>query len=139
VTKFDQNRSGCNFEIRSQPTGAPVTASGYTPVEEKILRLALDPAAFPGEVDSCGIRLIRSLRRRGVTADQLLQPTAQPSWAARELDAARGYCINFGRFRGRSVGEIPGWYLEWALKNCRNMTPNLRRAMQIVLDQGSRK
>jgi uncharacterized protein (DUF3820 family) len=38
---------------------------------------------------------------------------AQSTWATRELMAARGRVMTFGKFEGRTVGEIPGWYLRW--------------------------
>ena len=109
-------------------------ASVFTVTEQKLLRLGLDRAATENEADVCGGKLIRSLRRRGLTAEDLLRRSAPAIFAARELSAARGYVIGFGRYRGKSIGEIPMSYLRWALKNCRNMPHNLRRSMQIVLE-----
>jgi uncharacterized protein (DUF3820 family) len=106
----------------------------FTDVEVKLLRLGLDRAAHPGEVDACAVQLFRSLRRRGLTAEDLLRRSAQAIWAARELAAARGRVITFGKYRGKTIGEIPMSYLRWALKSCRDMSHNLRRSMQIVLN-----
>ena len=68
------------------------------------------------------------------TAEQIIQSFATATQAARDLSAARGYVITFGKYRGRSVGEVPPGYLRWALKTCDNMPHNLRRAMQIMLN-----
>jgi uncharacterized protein (DUF3820 family) len=111
----------------------------FTNVEEKIIRLALDPAATEGESDVCGIKLIRSLRKRGSTADEVIQPSVQSTWALRELSAARGRVMTFGKHRGKTIGEIPGHYLVWALKNVDDMPFNLRRAITIVLNERSKK
>jgi uncharacterized protein (DUF3820 family) len=108
----------------------------FTATEEKLIRLGLNPAAHPGEVDSCAVKLFGSLRKRGTTADQVIQSFATATWAARELMAARGRIVDFGKYRGKTVGEVPPDYLQWAIKNCDNMSFNLRRAMQLVLNQG---
>jgi hypothetical protein len=42
-----------------------------TPQEEKIARLALDPAAEPGEIASAADKLIRSWRERGMTVEKM--------------------------------------------------------------------
>jgi uncharacterized protein (DUF3820 family) len=134
---FLQNRVNCNPETRhtrSLHGNLPDDGHVFTPVEEKLIRLGLDPAAHQGEVDACAVKLFGSLRRRGTRAEQILQSFATATWAARELSAARGYVVNFGKYRGRTVGELPIGYLKWALRTCDNMPHNLRRAMQIVLN-----
>ena len=42
-----------------------------TEQEKKLLRLGLDPAAQVGEIQGGAVKFFGSLRRRGVTADQL--------------------------------------------------------------------
>jgi hypothetical protein len=111
----------------------------FTAVEQKLIRLAVDPAATESEADVCGIKLIRSLRRRGVSAERLIASMTQSTWAARDLMAARGYVVQGGKFQGKTVGELPMWYLKWALKNRRDMSFNLRRAMQLIYNEGLRK
>jgi len=112
---------------------ADAESSPFTDVEQKLIRLGLDKAAHQGEIDNCGAMLMRSLRKRGVRADQIVRSMTVSTWATRELMAARGYVVDFGRFEGRTVGEVPTWYLRWALKTCDDMSFNLRRAMQIIL------
>jgi hypothetical protein len=125
----------CNSEITRSLNGDSV----FTATEEKLVRLGLDPAAHQGESDACAVKLFQSLRRRGVNAERIIASFTQSTWAARELSAARGYMVDFGKFRGKTVGELPGWYLRWALKTCRDMKYNLRRAMQLVLNEGNKK
>jgi uncharacterized protein (DUF3820 family) len=70
-----------------------------------------------------------------VNAEQIIASFAQSTWATRELMAARGYVVDFGKYRGRTVGEVPPHYLRWALAKHDNLSFNLRRAMQLVLNQ----
>jgi hypothetical protein len=130
---FVQERSLFKPETRSLPETV------FTETEQKLLRLGLNEAAHPGEVDNCGAMLFRSLRRRGASAEQLIASMTQATWAARELSAARGRVMTFGQYRNKTVGEVPPRYLRWALKTCSNLPHNLRRAMQIVLNEGSKK
>jgi hypothetical protein len=111
----------------------------FTPTETKLLRLGLDPAAHEGEIDNCAVKLVRSWRKRGLTPEQIVASFAQKTQALRDLSAARGYVVSFGKYRGRTVGEVPKWYLKWALQNCRDLSFNERKAMQLIYDQGQRK
>jgi hypothetical protein len=107
--------------------------SPFTDVEQKLIRLGVDPGATENEADACGMKLIRSLRRRGMRPEQIIRSFVASTWAAKELSAARGRVVDFGRYEGHTVGEVPPGYLRWALKTCENMSFNLRRAMQIML------
>jgi hypothetical protein len=118
------------FKRNLTSTDGPV----FTPTEQKLIKLGLNSAAHPGEVDNAGAMLFRSLRQRGVSAEQMIASYAQQTSAMRQLEAARGRVVDFGKFRGKTVGEVPGWYLRWALKNCRDMSYNLRRAMTLMLN-----
>jgi uncharacterized protein (DUF3820 family) len=111
----------------------------FTDVEQKLLTLGLNSAAHQGEVDNAAVMLVRSWRQRGVSAEQVVAAFAQRTFALRQLEAARGYLVNFGKYKGRSVGELPPNYIRWALEECDNLSFNLRRAMEIVLNQGLRK
>jgi uncharacterized protein (DUF3820 family) len=110
----------------------------FTAVEQKLLRLACDRAATEHEADVCGIKLVRSWRRRGVDAERIIGQFCVATQMSRDLMAARGYVVNFGKYRGRTVGECPPNYLRWALRECDNLSFNLRRAMRLVLAQGSK-
>jgi len=111
----------------------------FTATEQKLLKLSLDSAAHEGEIDNAAVMLVRSWRKRGLAAEQLIAHMTQATWAKRELMAARGRVVDFGKYRGKTVGELPPDYREWALRECNNLSFNLRRAMQLVYNEGLRK
>ena len=134
---FLQNRGFFNPESRERGLPDDLTPQPvFTPVEQKLIRLGLDPAGHQGEIDVCASKLFGSLRRRGVNAERIIAAHAQALWAARELSAARGRVMTFGKYRGKTVGELPLDYIRWALRKCDNLPYNVRRAMRIVLNEG---
>lgn len=96
-----------------------------TELEQKLLRLALDGGAQQGEIDNSAITLIRKLRNRGVNASDLI---AQLETSIPAL--ADGPVMAFGKHKGKPLTNIETAYLVWAISTCRNMTPNLRSAIQ---------
>lgn len=99
--------------------------------EEKLLRLALDEGAQPGEIDNAAAMLIRKLRKRHVSADELiyiLKP--ENDSAGHELQI-----MPFGKYEGIALMYIPHDYLEWVLQNCRNISLHLRRAIYECLSE----
>jgi hypothetical protein len=134
---YSQPCAPFNCEVQTRSLNDDITASIFTDTEQKLRRLGLDPAAYPGEVANSAVKLFESLRRRDVTAEQTLRSYARATWTARQLCAARGFVVTFGRHKGKAVGECPPSYLKWALKNCDDMPHNLRRAMQIVVNHGT--
>jgi hypothetical protein len=105
----------------------------FTAVEEKLLRLALDEAAQPGEVCNSAVKFVESLRRRGVKAEAFTRPLQPPELFPTKLDRARVLKMPFGRHRGRRLDVIEPDYLKWALANCRCLSLSLREAIQLVL------
>jgi hypothetical protein len=138
---FLHTRAVCNPEPWQTHSllGDPPAAVEFTKVEQKLLWLGLDPAASEGEVDVAGGKLLRSFRKRGLTAEAIIAASAQAMWKARVLDSARGYVLTFGRYKGKAVGAVPISYLRWVLANCTKAPHNLRRAIAIVLDAGIKK
>lgn len=41
-----------------------------------------------------------------------------------------GETMPFGKYKGKPLGEVPGDYLEWVLKNCTRTSAYLRGAIQ---------
>lgn len=86
----------------------------FTDREVKLWRLALNAAASTGEVDTAAAMLIRSMRERNVTPEQLFAAPAragqeepsQPDWGATEM--------RFGKYKGRPIRAIDPAYLFWA-------------------------
>jgi hypothetical protein len=74
------------------------------------LKLALDPAAQPGEISNSATALIESLRRRNVDPHKILSQDKDPDY---------GLCIfAYGQHKGKEFREIhhtyPG-YLSYQL------------------------
>ena len=94
-----------------------VWMSAFESKEEKLLRLALDDAAAPGEVQNATLALITSLRRRGVRPEALItgNELVQRSNTARDLGRE---VFPWGKFEGRHVAEVPEKYLRFCLWKC---------------------
>jgi uncharacterized protein (DUF3820 family) len=131
---FPQNEAWFKPEIRSFSFGPTDPPPVFTEQERKLVILGLNSAAFPGEVDNCAIALFRSWRARGIDAERVIMGMVQATRTARDLAAARGYIVPFGKFKGKSVAEIPSWYLHWLLYGCDTASPNLKRAVRLVLE-----
>ena len=110
--------------------------------EQKLLRLALDKAATSGESDNAAIALIRSMRTRG--ADPY-EPAALR--VAREIRKAEvkktdwpgSIVLEFGKHKGKALGQVPPDYLRWALGEFGPQRKELKKAIVILLDELSRR
>jgi hypothetical protein len=80
----------------------------FIPLEQKLIRLALDDAAAPGEVLNASVSLIKSLRKRGVRPEALLQPAANgvTRSAPRQAPDYGSTILSFGKFRGFRIREV---------------------------------
>jgi uncharacterized protein (DUF3820 family) len=108
---------------------------GFTEVEAKLLRLGLDPAAAPGEIANASLKLIQSLRRRGMRPEALILGTElrAPSRADMSLERARRLKMPFGKHKGRRLDVIEPAYLHWALRKCTCLSLDLQEAIRLVL------
>jgi uncharacterized protein (DUF3820 family) len=93
-------------------------------LEKKLLRLALDPAAQPGEIKTCAIKLVESWRRSGLTVEEVFganhSQLAQQYWAP-----DFGLCtLNFGKHKGKEFKDIPPSYFRWLLAKLKSDPPN---------------
>jgi Putative quorum-sensing-regulated virulence factor len=105
---------------------------------KKLLLLACDAAAYPGEAANAAVALLRSLTARHGDAHKLLAELETPSLAHVEPVRPRGIdygtqLLPFGKHRGRRLRDVPASYLIWALKNCRNMDEYLREVIERYL------
>jgi len=105
----------------------------FTEVEAKLLRLALDRAARGGEIETSAIKLVESWRRRGLSAETLLEPDAASLSASRSGFSPADVLMPFGKCRGLPLRKIKTSYLRWVLKNCEDLQPELERAIRAVL------
>ena len=89
-------------------------------MERKLLRLALSPSAQGGEVTTSAIKLINTLRARGVEssaienalegsgAENMVPVLSGPDWGMTML--------SFGKHKGEMLMDIPPSYLRWVLR-----------------------
>jgi uncharacterized protein (DUF3820 family) len=122
-------RSGLALTRFAGRTAAYVGA--FNPTEEKLLRLALDPGACGGEIRTSAVKLIQSLRRRGVKAEQVIRGSelAQKT----PLQRAEAMRLNFGKYKGKPIAQVPADYLRWVLENAANLSHAERSAIRLVL------
>jgi hypothetical protein len=104
------------------------------PVEAKLLSLALDPAAQGNEITTSAEKLINRLRQRGVSAAKVFRGSELAPPAADEtLARAKAMRMPFAKHRHKLLRYVPLSYLRWAKDNCKNMTPDLRHAISVIL------
>jgi hypothetical protein len=109
------------------------------PVEAKLLRLALDPAARGSEITTSAEKLINCLHSRGVSASEVFRASKPASRDADNVLArALAMRMPFGRHRHKPLRDVPLSYLRWARDNCHNMSVNLRDAISVILEGDSR-
>lgn len=93
-------------------------------LEVKLLRLALDPGAHPGEVEGAALRLIMLWRRRGLTIEAFQANGAAAAPAVQYYAPDYGLCkMPFGKHKDKEFKDIPPSYLRWLL-NERRTNPN---------------
>jgi uncharacterized protein (DUF3820 family) len=124
----------------------------FTELELKLVRLALDRSAPPGEAEAAMRKLLASLRQRGVdgyselfmgagSQEQPRPPRPRPQ--ERQPDpgsktARMGWPfsipVTFGKHRGKYLGDLPSDYMDWCIKEFDPITSKaLIEAMQLIL------
>jgi hypothetical protein len=111
--------------------GRTAASFSFSPTEEKFIRLALDPAARDGEIKTSAAKLIESLRRRGVRAEQIICSSELGKKTA--IEKAAEVRLTFGRYRGQPIADIPADYLQWALQNVSALSHAQRSAIRLIL------
>jgi len=110
----------------------------FTDTEQKLIRLALNEAAQPGEIRNSAVKLLETLRRRRMRPETLilgrqLQAPSQPKTA---LATARRCVMPFGKHRSRQLEAVEPSYLRWSLRGCSCLSLGLREAIKIALRGG---
>jgi hypothetical protein len=85
----------------------------FNSLEQKFIRLGLDPAALGNEVDTSAQMLIRSLRERGITAETFLNGDSS---GPAPFDYG-GVVMPFGKHKGVKLRDVPHDYLLWVVEN----------------------
>ena len=113
-----------------------------TELEQKLLTLALDPAAQPGEWATAGMKLIQSLRERkveGYDAGLKAKMGGKPDlkFPQEQMEWPGSVVIGFGKHKGKKLAEIDPGYLRWYSENCDDGTgrnADLIQAMKWLLE-----
>jgi hypothetical protein len=111
--------------------GRTAASFSFSPTEQKLLRLALDPAARGGEITSAAAKLIASLRRRGVPPEQIIRGSELAEKTA--LETAAAVRLTFGKHKGKPIADVPRDYLQWALENVASLSLEQQNAIRLVL------
>ena len=114
----------------------------YSELEEKLLRLALDAAAQPGEQHNAAVALVQSLRKRGVRPEYLIlgselaankrrSPREAPTGS--EIENPGAILMPWGKYEGIPIRLISPKYLRFCLWKCGNADPGLLAAIRAYL------
>ncbi len=113
------------------------------PKAQKLLALALDSAAAPGEWKNAATAFVGLLRKAGTTATELLAPPVPaftqarpgppPRWTPPPSSNPFETKMPFGCHKGKPLSKIPTDYLHWVL-TLPDLRPDLRRAIQSELE-----
>jgi hypothetical protein len=99
----------------------------FTEKEQKLIRLAMDRTAQPGERQNGAVMLLESLRKRGITAQDFITLSEAPKYRGVHHNNGRlcphcqgpdwgSYEISFGKYANKTLRQIPLSYLDWCLR-----------------------
>jgi hypothetical protein len=106
--------------------------------ERKLILLAFDPAAEPGEA----VGAVRALAKTWITkypdGHALVKDLEQPEWEIEKIvykteNPCADFELTFGKHRGEALRDIPVSYLLWVLHNFEDMWPTTREAIERYL------
>lgn len=86
----------------------------YNEREQKLIRLALDPGAAPGELQNAAMMVFKSLKARGIMADALFgnQPPPPPP----PPKSPKYIFPDWGKYAGMPFDQIERSYFHWLLR-----------------------
>jgi hypothetical protein len=108
--------------------------------EQKLLVLALDPAAADGERLNATSALLRSWRGKYADGYEVIQQLQSAQSEIRERIVYRdsspyaSTILQFGKHRGKRLDEVDPLYLHWLLDNFDDLWPSTRLAIERYLE-----
>jgi hypothetical protein len=109
-----------------------------TALETKLLRLALNEGAAPGEVSISAQKLVESLRRRGISAEAIestFQDAREPVMEAKKWSPDFGLCtMPWGRHKGERFMDISPHELKSAMYWAQSKPDLARRFAEFIHD-----
>ena len=89
-------------------------AVALTATELKLLRLAMDGAAAPGEIANGATKLVESLRKRGISAEQIETAFASKTVPPKYTRPDYGLVVcPFKKHRGEQARDIDPSYIRY--------------------------
>jgi hypothetical protein len=114
---------------------APVQLTG---LEMKLLRLALNESAAPGEVSVSAQKLIESLRRRGISAEAIestFEDAQEPVLEAKKWSPDYGLCtMPWGKHKGERFMDISPYDLRSAMRWAQSKPDLAQRFAEFIHD-----
>jgi hypothetical protein len=109
-------------------------------LERKLLTLAFDPSASVGESMNAlrvifrnwvekypdGHALVKDLESREVR-EKIIYRSAESPYG--------NLILNFGKYRGKAIGDVPVEYLIWVRDNFEDLWPQTRKAIERYLGE----
>jgi hypothetical protein len=115
-------------------TPLPIFASVFVSKEEKLIRLALDAAAAPGEIENASRALVASLRARGVRPEVLITGSELETKTAGEQTVSNPGAVRmpWGQYEGLRLDQIDVKYLRWCCWKCSKaeIVPTIRAYLE---------
>jgi hypothetical protein len=106
-----------------------------TDKERKLILLALDRAASPGETDNAAVALVRSFKARFRDGYKVLDELESKGFSP-TARSRTNYVVDygetvlpFGKYRGQELRDVPPDYLLWVLRNFERLNDSLREAI----------
>lgn len=98
---------------------------------DKLIALALDPAAEDGEWRAAACAYFAIFRKRGYTAKDYFGESAEPEPRGEEV-------MTFGRYKGQLLVAIPTGYLQWLMTKADGVSDALRNRISYELSRRSK-
>jgi len=105
--------------------------------ERKLLQLGLGIGAYNGEIDNAAVMFFRSLRARGVNAEQIEEATGPTSVVSPGdvIYTRPDYGLTqmrFGKHKGELFKDIPPAYLGWLLRTKKAQSVIEQRDQELI-------